>query len=55
VREAVTNVVRHSAAHHCRIVVDRDGVEIVDDGRGPAGGGTIRRRGLPAARGVVTR
>ena len=36
VREGVTNVVRHSGASRCRIVVDADGVEILDDGRGPA-------------------
>ena len=36
VREGVTNVVRHSGARHCRVVVAGDGVEIVDDGRGPA-------------------
>jgi two-component system sensor histidine kinase DesK len=38
VREGVTNVVRHSGAAVCRIIVDRDGVRIEDDGRGPAGG-----------------
>jgi len=36
VREGVTNVVRHSGARRCRIVVDRDAVEIHDDGEGPA-------------------
>jgi two-component system sensor histidine kinase DesK len=36
VREGVTNVVRHSGARRVRIVVTADGVEIVDDGRGPA-------------------
>jgi two-component system sensor histidine kinase DesK len=36
VREGVTNVVRHSGARRCRIVVESDGVEILDDGRGPA-------------------
>ena len=35
VREGVTNVVRHSAARTCRVVVDPDAVEITDDGRGP--------------------
>jgi len=34
VREGVTNVVRHSRATRCRIILDRDGVEILDDGRG---------------------
>ena len=36
VREGDTNVVRHSGARRCRIVVDRDAVEIHDDGEGPA-------------------
>jgi two-component system sensor histidine kinase DesK len=38
VREAVTNVVRHSRAHHCRIRIgdDQGGIslEVTDDGRG---------------------
>ncbi|WP_448853256.1 sensor histidine kinase [Corynebacterium frankenforstense] len=34
VREAVTNVVRHAHASHCRITVTPDGVEVLDDGRG---------------------
>jgi two-component system sensor histidine kinase DesK len=34
VREAVTNVVRHSRATHVRITLGRDYVEILDDGRG---------------------
>ena len=55
VREGVTNVVRHSRARRCRIVVDRDGVEIVDDGRGPApppasGGGWMLGSGLRGLR-----
>lgn len=41
-REAVTNVVKHSGARTCRIAIEAaDGVttlEVVDDGRGPAGG-----------------
>jgi two-component system sensor histidine kinase DesK len=36
VREGVTNVVRHSGARHCRVVVSGSAVEVVDDGRGPA-------------------
>jgi two-component system sensor histidine kinase DesK len=40
VREGVTNVVRHSGARHCRIVVSGNAVEVVDDGRGPAEWGT---------------
>jgi two-component system, NarL family, sensor histidine kinase DesK len=43
-REAVTNVVKHSGARTCRIALDiADGstlLEIEDDGRGPIGGGT---------------
>ena len=35
VREAVTNVVRHSQARHCRIEVTPTSVAVVDDGRGP--------------------
>jgi two-component system sensor histidine kinase DesK len=34
VREAVTNVVRHSRAAHCRIDLGHDWIEITDDGRG---------------------
>lgn len=38
VREGVTNVIKHSRAHHCIISLTRDeqtiGVEIADDGRG---------------------
>jgi two-component system sensor histidine kinase DesK len=38
VREGVTNVIRHSRAHHCQIRITRDGdtirAEIIDDGRG---------------------
>jgi two-component system, NarL family, sensor histidine kinase DesK len=34
VREAVTNVVRHSRAHTCTITVGPRWIEIVDDGRG---------------------
>jgi two-component system sensor histidine kinase DesK len=33
-REAVTNVVRHSAARHCAVTVTDTTVEVVDDGRG---------------------
>jgi two-component system sensor histidine kinase DesK len=38
VREAVTNVVRHSRAEHCTITVGPRWIEIVDDGRGAAPG-----------------
>ncbi|MGV9272509.1 sensor histidine kinase [Streptomyces griseosporeus] len=67
VREAVTNVVRHSGARHCEIVVhgtaDRVRLTVTDDGHGPAGappsavGGTglkgLRER-LAAAGGTLT-
>lgn len=33
-REAVTNVVRHSAATHCVVTLDTDRLCVVDDGRG---------------------
>ncbi len=33
-REGITNVVRHSAARHCRVHWDADCLEVVDDGRG---------------------
>lgn len=43
-REAVTNVVKHSGAHTCRISVATDAVattlDVADDGCGPTGGGT---------------
>jgi two-component system, NarL family, sensor histidine kinase DesK len=39
VREAVTNVVRHSGATSCRITVHASTLEVVDDGRGPAPAG----------------
>lgn len=38
VREAVTNVIRHSGAAHCRIRLDARGIEVVDDGCGPGAG-----------------
>jgi two-component system sensor histidine kinase DesK len=43
-REAVTNVVKHSGARTCRITLDAaEGstmLQVEDDGRGPVGGGT---------------
>lgn len=36
-REAVTNVVRHSGARHCRVRVGDRMIEITDDGRGVCG------------------
>ncbi|MEN3306870.1 MAG: two-component system, NarL family, sensor histidine kinase DesK [Micromonosporaceae bacterium] len=60
VREGVTNVVRHSRASRCGIVLGPGSMEIVDDGRGgsPAGGpGTgltgLRER-VAAAGGTVS-
>jgi two-component system sensor histidine kinase DesK len=56
-REGVTNVVRHARAAHCTIRVDRDWIEIVDDGRGAiAGSGnglTGLRERVEAAGGTV--
>lgn len=37
-REAVTNVVRHSAARHCTVTVTPTTIEVVDDGRGMGSG-----------------
>lgn len=37
VREAVTNVVRHSAARHCRVTLSSRALSVVDDGRGATG------------------
>ncbi|WP_406139057.1 sensor histidine kinase [Streptomyces sp. NBC_01089] len=44
VREAVTNVLRHSAAERCTVRLGRDWVEIADDGTGPSG--TVAGHGL---------
>src|SRR5262249_37604078 len=38
VREAVTNVIRHSGAKRCRIRIYADEVEVSDDGVGPTAG-----------------
>lgn len=54
VREGVTNVIRHSGARHCRVVVHADGIEVSDDGRGPATGGfPDGDHGGPGADGVA--
>ena len=49
-REAVTNVIRHSGARHCRVrLAERPGelsLEVTDDGRGP---GQPRAPGRPSA------
>jgi two-component system, NarL family, sensor histidine kinase DesK len=56
-REGVTNVVRHARAAHCAIRVDRNWIEIVDDGRGGVGGAgnglTGLRERVEAAGGTV--
>lgn len=36
VREAVTNVIRHSGAGVCRVRLDGRSIEVADDGRGPS-------------------
>jgi two-component system, NarL family, sensor histidine kinase DesK len=45
VREGVTNVIRHSHAHHCTIHVTRNtaeiGIKVLDDGVGPSSMGNI--------------
>jgi two-component system sensor histidine kinase DesK len=50
VREAVTNVVRHSGARHCEIRVDPTAVEVRDDGRGPSGATAATGHGLDGLR-----
>ncbi len=56
VREGATNVIRHSAARHCRVRLTFDavraGLEVVDDGRGPNGAGP--GNGLAGLRDRVT-
>lgn len=48
VREAVTNVVRHSGARRCSVTLTPDSITVVDDGEGPrrAGGHGSGLRGL---------
>ncbi len=61
VREGVTNVIRHSAARACEIVLGPDAVEVKDDGRGPGDDGAgvgltgLRERAAAADATVVTR
>ncbi len=56
-REGVTNVVRHARAAHCAIRVDRNSIEIDDDGRGGVAGAgnglTGLRERVEAAGGTV--
>lgn len=40
-REAVTNVVRHSGASSCTVRLGVDHIEIVDNGRGPGSAGDV--------------
>jgi two-component system sensor histidine kinase DesK len=58
VREAVTNVVRHSRANHVRITLGPNFVEVFDDGRGgvPGAGHGLRglRERVEAAGGTLT-
>jgi two-component system sensor histidine kinase DesK len=62
IREAATNVIRHSGARHCRITLAREGseaaLEIADDGRGvgsvtEGNGVTGMRQRLAAIRGAL--
>ncbi|MFC4069327.1 sensor histidine kinase [Actinoplanes subglobosus] len=51
IREAVTNIVRHSRARHATVLLRPDSVEIVDDGQGCApGSGTDAGQGLAGLR-----
>jgi two-component system sensor histidine kinase DesK len=40
-REAVTNVIRHSSASSCWVTIARDRLTVADDGRGPDDAGTV--------------
>jgi two-component system sensor histidine kinase DesK len=61
VREGVTNVIRHSDAEHCEVVLTASSAEVRDDGRGagdqaPGSGLTgLRERAARAGAAVVTR
>jgi len=61
VREGITNVIRHSGARRCRVVLGEHEVEILDDGRGapvPASGHGLtglRERAARLGGTVVTR
>ncbi len=60
IREAVTNVVRHSSARQCRVTLTASSISIVDDGVGPAteqsGGNGLRglSERVAAAGGALT-
>lgn len=49
-REAVTNVVRHSGAAHCLVELRANGLVVTDDGRGPGTGLGNGGNGLRGAR-----
>lgn len=53
VREAVTNVVRHSEAGVCTVVVDVDAIEVRDDGRGLPAGARATGSGIAGLRSRV--
>jgi two-component system sensor histidine kinase DesK len=50
IREGVTNVIRHSRASRCTVLLDSDRVEIRDDGVGPDAPGTGNGNGLVGLR-----
>ncbi|WP_378738853.1 sensor histidine kinase [Nocardia brasiliensis] len=52
-REAITNVIRHSAARHCTVTVTASSIEVVDDGRG-LGASAASGSGLAGLRARVT-
>jgi two-component system, NarL family, sensor histidine kinase DesK len=54
IREGVTNVVRHSKARSCTVVITPTSVEVLDDGISPAGEGP-EGHGLAGLRERVTR
>lgn len=50
IREGVTNVLRHSGARSCAVVLDADAVEVRDDGRGLAEAAVGSGNGLAGLR-----
>jgi len=61
VREGITNVIRHSGASRCTVLLGEHEVEVRDDGRGPCGNGAgngltgLRERAAALGGTVVTR
>ena len=61
IREGVTNVIRHSAARHCEVVISPDRAEVRDDGIGASAGAPgsgllgLRERAAALGATVVTR